>query len=200
MRFDGICVHLKTMHSDDAKRKSPWGRQGIRGDKETSKWWWPGAKSKNSVKAPLTMDLQKSQKKLLHLLLQLARKIGAYPNLTQPKTNLQTTVTAPPPHKELKTVQAPPTLLKHRPHSWWISPSWRRFSPKRVSQFELPRILRWPGGLSQPQPRWPDWRVAKSSLNLPLLDIPLSRSFMQLSSAMPRASFSQTASDWHSLT
>ena len=23
MRFDGICVHLKTMHSDDAKRKSP---------------------------------------------------------------------------------------------------------------------------------------------------------------------------------
>ena len=21
MRFDGICVHLKTMHSDDAKRK-----------------------------------------------------------------------------------------------------------------------------------------------------------------------------------
>ena len=32
-------------------------------------------------------------------------------------------------------------------------------------------------------------------VNLPLSDVPLSRSFMRLSVAVPRASFSQTASD-----
>jgi hypothetical protein len=34
-----------------------------------------------------------------------------------------------------------------------------------------------------------------TAMNLPLLDVPLSRSFMRPSAAVPRASFSQTASD-----
>ena len=37
--------------------------------------------------------------------------------------------------------------------------------------------------------------ASHTKVNLPLLDVPLSRSFMRLLVAVPRASFSQTASD-----
>ena len=37
--------------------------------------------------------------------------------------------------------------------------------------------------------------IQAGPVNLPLLDVPLSRSFMRLSIAVPRASFSQTALD-----
>lgn len=48
----------------------------------------------------------------------------------------------------------------------------------------------------QPSGEVVDWvHLANLRVNLPLLNVPLSRSIMRPSFAVPRASFSQTASD-----